>query len=60
MPSDRSVPMETFQFCFAGIVGSVSGRVVSWGGLTVDIDQIENAWLRQAIEDYRCGRRGQK
>lgn len=60
MPSDRSVPMETFQFCFAGIVGSVSGRVVSWGGLTVDIDRIENAWLRRAIEDYRCGRRGQK
>lgn len=58
MPSDRPVPMETFQFCFAGIVGSVSGRVVTWGGLTVDIDQIENAWLRQAIEDYRCGRRG--
>ncbi|HCF7596461.1 hypothetical protein [Pseudomonas aeruginosa] len=52
--------METFQFCFAGIVGSVSGRVVTWGGLTVDIDQIENAWLRRAIEDYRCGCRGQK
>ncbi|ERX47636.1 hypothetical protein Q002_05977 [Pseudomonas aeruginosa CF18] len=60
MPSDCPVLMETFQFCFAGIVGSVSGRVVTWGGLTVDIDRIENAWLRQAIEDYRCGRRGQK
>ncbi|HHG4464540.1 TPA: hypothetical protein ACPWFP_002150 [Pseudomonas aeruginosa] len=48
--------MDTFQFCFAGIVGSV----VTWGGLTVDIDQIENAWLRRAIEDYRSGRRGQK
>ncbi|WPZ98967.1 hypothetical protein [Pseudomonas phage PfAC04] len=54
------MPMETFQFCFAGIVGSVSGRVVTWGGLTVDIDRIENAWLRRAIEDYRCSRRGQK
>ncbi|MCM3974395.1 hypothetical protein, partial [Pseudomonas aeruginosa] len=60
MPSDCPVLMETFQFCFAGIVGSVSGRVVTWGGLTVDIDQIENAWLRRAIEDYRCGCRGQK
>ncbi|ERW18318.1 hypothetical protein I5L91_29110 [Pseudomonas aeruginosa] len=52
--------MDTFQFCFAGIVGSVSGRVVTWGCLTVDIDQIENVWLCRAIEDYRCGRRGQK
>lgn len=52
--------MESFDFFFYGFVGSVSGRVVTWGGLTVDIDQIENAWLRRAIEDYRCGRRGQK
>ncbi|MBA5140088.1 hypothetical protein H2N75_28340 [Pseudomonas aeruginosa] len=52
--------MDAFQFCFAGFVGSVSGRVVTWGGLTVDIDQVENAWLRRVIEDYRSGRRGQK